>query len=112
MYVILLQFDVREGQADTFVRHWTATTRYIYEHFGSLGSRLHYAEENRYIAYAQWPSEEVYERDHAWTSSGLKDRQAMHETLIGGKATVLAKMTVQEDLTAGKPFVLPGDTVD
>jgi hypothetical protein len=30
-------------------------------HEGSLGSRLHKQKELHYIAYAQWPSKEIFE---------------------------------------------------
>ena len=47
---------MKSGQESEFCEVWHALTIMIREHQGSLGSRLHVAGPNKFIAYAQWPS--------------------------------------------------------
>lgn len=44
-----------------FEKTWAKVTDAIAKHRGALGSRLHKTEQKRvYVAYAQWPSREMY----------------------------------------------------
>lgn len=43
-----------------FIACWSAMTDYFKAEAGALGSRLHRSEDGTYYAYAQWPSEAVY----------------------------------------------------
>ena len=63
MLVVLYQFIVKPDQEEQFVKNWAIVTDAIHRTCGSLGSRLHLTEKPlTYIAYAQWPSDEVYDR--------------------------------------------------
>jgi len=64
MFAIIYQFKVLSGRERDFLIAWKELTQMIYQYEGSLGSRLHKASEEVYIAYAQWPSEE------RWKNSG------------------------------------------
>lgn len=62
MLVILYRFVAKEGCQDEFERTWAIVTDAIKRTRSSLGSKLHRTEEAlTYIAYAQWPSAEVYD---------------------------------------------------
>jgi heme-degrading monooxygenase HmoA len=62
MFVALYEMTAKPGCEDGFERAWALVTDAIYRVRGSLGSRLHKTEKpGVYIAYAQWPSREVYE---------------------------------------------------
>lgn len=61
MFTIIYYFKVKEGQENLFIESWKGLTELIYEYEGSLGSRLHKAESNLFIAYAQWPNRETWE---------------------------------------------------
>jgi heme-degrading monooxygenase HmoA len=63
MFAIIYEFEVKPGREAQLIASWSRVTDAIYAHRGSLGSRLHHAGGARYIAYAQWPSREVFERD-------------------------------------------------
>jgi hypothetical protein len=63
MFCVIYRFRVRPGEGDRFVRAWSHVTTAFIDSCGALGSRLHQATENEYIAYAQWPSSQV--RDEA-----------------------------------------------
>ena len=61
MFVVIYQFDVRDGKEDDFKTAWKALTELILKFENSLGSRLHHENGQRYIAYAQWHSKEQWE---------------------------------------------------
>ncbi len=98
MFAVILEFDVIEGMEEQFKVAWAETTELIYQHFASLGSRLHHSENGTFIAYAQWPSLDVYENDHYWPVDTNQARDRMRSTLKTGKPTVLHKLILDTDL--------------
>jgi heme-degrading monooxygenase HmoA len=98
MICLLIEFVVKPGQEDEFVRAWSALTRYARENFGSRGSRLHRASDSRYIGYAQWPDE----RTHATAGDDSESYRRLHErmnaTLERGESRLLETMEVEADL--------------
>ncbi|WP_413692592.1 antibiotic biosynthesis monooxygenase family protein [Psychromonas sp. KJ10-2] len=101
MLAVILEFDVIEGMEEEFRIAWIETTELIYQHFGSLGSRLHKAENGKFIAYAQWPSLDIYESEHNWPVNCAHSRERMRATLKIGKPTLLHKLTLDTDLLKG-----------
>jgi heme-degrading monooxygenase HmoA len=61
MFALIYRWRVLPGRDEAFIRAWARLTEIIYERDGSLGSRLHRSDDGTYIAYAQWPSREVWE---------------------------------------------------
>ena len=56
MFCVIYRFTVKPGHEAQFRRHWLAVTKWYYHNAGvGLGSRLHRADTNEYIGYAQWP---------------------------------------------------------
>ncbi len=99
MIVMLYQFTVKSGCQKIFEKNWAAVTDAIKRTRGSLGSRLHTTEDPLvYIAYAQWPSFEVYDSDamsDPYTSEEEAARVAMKESC--DKIETLHKMEVCDD---------------
>jgi quinol monooxygenase YgiN len=62
MHCVIYSFEVIPGMEDQFFQSWADMTDLIYQYEGSLGSRLHKEADGRYIAYAQWPDAETYDR--------------------------------------------------
>ena len=61
MFIAVYEFKVKESQEREFAKAWAKVTDAIAKHRGALGSRLHNTEVERvYVAYAQWPSREMY----------------------------------------------------
>jgi heme-degrading monooxygenase HmoA len=60
MFSIIYEFRVKTGQQQVFEKSWVDLTQLIYNHSGSLGSRLHKLDACTYIAYAQWPDKETW----------------------------------------------------
>lgn len=66
MFIAIYEMVAKVGQESEFEQAWAEVTDHIYARYGSLGSRLHKTEKPRtYVAYAQWPSRDVYFADHA-----------------------------------------------
>jgi len=61
MFAVLYRFITLPGEQESFEMAWKALTGLIYEHQGSMGSRLHRLSVKEYIAYAQWPDRESWE---------------------------------------------------
>ncbi|WAC73510.1 antibiotic biosynthesis monooxygenase [Roseateles sp. SL47] len=61
MFTLIYRWRVHPGRERQFVDAWLRMTEIIREREGSLGSRLHIAEDGLYVAYAQWPSYEAWE---------------------------------------------------
>lgn len=65
MFAIIYNFEAKEGKEEEFEKAWREMTELIYAAAGSLGSRLHIEGHRRYIAYAQWPDRETWEKSGA-----------------------------------------------
>ena len=64
MFIAIYSFKVKKNNEENFIKAWEDLTELIYRYEGSLGSRLHRADDNEFIAYAQWPDRET------WKNSG------------------------------------------
>lgn len=104
MLAVVLEFDVIDGMEDKFRKSWIETTVIIQQNFGSLGSRLHQADNGKFIAYAQWPNLRVYECDHDWSGDFKNARGNMRKCLKIGKPTVLHKLTLDTDMLKEASF--------
>lgn len=99
MYCILLEFRPTPGTEEDFLGAWREFTAFIFENYGSKGSRMHLSEDGRFIAYAQWPDKNVYE-NVVETEAGNKLRKKMTSFLQEDGVTVIEKLEVLEDLLA------------
>lgn len=97
MLSVVLEFEVVDGQEALFKKYWLATTEAIYQHFGSLGSRLHKADNGKFIAYAQWPDRQTYEQSHLWPDKAKALRNKMNATLVNQQARLVYKLEVDTD---------------
>ncbi len=61
MFVALYRWKLKEGQEQKFQEGWRRRTEEIYRKCGSLGSRLHRAEDGTWVAYAQWSNRQDWE---------------------------------------------------
>ena len=77
MFVVVYRWRVAAGAEQQFQQAWELLTRELLVSAGSLGSRLHRSSDRVWVAYAQWPSRDAWER--AEISS--KEGQAALESL-------------------------------
>lgn len=60
MFIALYRWKLKDGQEERFREGWRRRTESIYQKYGSFGSRLHQADDDTWLAYAQWPDKETY----------------------------------------------------
>lgn len=61
MFTVTYRFTIHPQQNEAFEESWKEVTKLIYQHCGSLGSRLYKASEDSYIGIAQWPDKAAWE---------------------------------------------------
>jgi len=104
MLVVQIKFVVLKGKDQELRKAWAETTNYIYKNFGSLGSRLHKTSTGEYIAHAQWPDLETYEKEHIWTKEGLEVRDRMRGALSSQSPEIQQKLIVDTDLFKSRAY--------
>jgi heme-degrading monooxygenase HmoA len=65
MFVVVYRWQCSIENEAAFVAAWHEMTRIIRVQCGSLGSRLHRADDGTLVAYAQWPSRQQWESTQA-----------------------------------------------
>lgn len=64
-FAVIYRWRLHPGKEQQFREAWERGTLLLMKKRGGLGSRLHKAEDGTWIAYAQWPSREAWERARA-----------------------------------------------
>lgn len=103
MYVAIYEFETHPDKEAVFIESWNTLTRYIYQNMGSLGSRLHKSSGCIYLAYAQWPSKEVFEANNTELPP---DMIAIRETMRGACVHVgrLVEMEMTDDFLQDRVY--------
>ena len=104
MFVAIYSFKIHEGKETEFIQAWEELTKLIYEFENSLGSRIHRKSATEFIAYAQWPSKEV------WKNSGDKLPESAKSWRLQMRASCTKIETLHElemvsDLLQDQPYV-------
>ena len=96
MFCVLYTFTVTPSHEDQCRQHWLDVTKHLYQHAGSLGSRLHRASQVEYIGYAQWTSRDQWDQQRERSDAELqRHRQAMRECCE--EIEVLYELDVTDD---------------
>ena len=99
MFCVVYEFKINKDLKDQFLTSWSDFTEAIYRLNGSLGSRIHSTENPEiYIAYAQWPSEKVFNNMthlQSYSSEEQLARKNMSEATLEIK--ILHKLNVVSD---------------
>ena len=97
MFIALYRWQLIEGQEGRFQQGWHRLTE-LYKKHGSLGSRLHRAEDGTWVAYAQWPDKQAWEAAGRVQVRDTEALQMMRESIAVSHAPTL--MEVVDDLLA------------
>ncbi len=62
MFVVVYWWRVKPGKEAQFREAWRRGTREIARIYGGLGSRLHREADGRFVAMAEWPDRETWQR--------------------------------------------------
>ncbi len=89
MFCVVYEFQVKDGANAEFESAWADFTEAIYRVSGSLGSRLHTTDNPQiYVAYAQWPTREVFNRQvpkESYRPEEWSRREAISATIASSK---------------------------
>lgn len=81
MFIAFYRWKLKAGKEEQFRAAWSQVTLAIREKCGSLGSRLHRAEDGTWAAYAQWPTKELWQADRTLDADTNLARQRMREAV-------------------------------
>lgn len=95
MLIIIYSFKPKAGREVELIKLWKKITTSLRNNCNSLGSRLHKASDSEYIAYAQWPNEDTYERAKLFEE--LDSLRSKFKDVINSME-VLHKAEIVEDL--------------
>jgi quinol monooxygenase YgiN len=97
MFIAVYEFEIKDGKQAEFREAWLEVTKVIYKYCGSFGSRLHISENpNVLVGYAQWPSRELWEKDHDIADKQYQYfRQKMRDCLV--KSKTVYELEVSDD---------------
>ncbi|MGZ3693699.1 MAG: antibiotic biosynthesis monooxygenase family protein [Bdellovibrionota bacterium] len=100
MFVALYEAVAKSGKESEFEEFWAEVTEAIFRVHGSLGSRLHTTETpGTYIAYAQWPTREIFEdqsKDGNYTPKEKTAFEKMRAATVSFR--LLHRLEVRKDL--------------
>ena len=86
MFTVIERIEVKPDQRQHFVLCWRTVHEAIEEQCGSLGSRLHAADDGTFIGYVQWPDRGAWEAcelptQYAQVDDSMRAACASMETL-------------------------------
>ncbi|MCA1564174.1 MAG: antibiotic biosynthesis monooxygenase [Acidobacteria bacterium] len=102
MFVALYRWKLKEGQEQKFREGWLRRTVEIYRRCGSLGSRLHRAEDGTWVAYAQWPDKRHWEAARRVPVTDTEASDMMKESVEVSYPEML--LEVSDDLLESRGF--------
>ena len=96
MFIAVYRWKLKEGREQIFREGWRRRTEEIYRRCGSLGSRLHRAEDGTWVAYAQWPDRRTWEDASRVTAADTDAVKLIRESVEMSHPALL--MEVADDL--------------
>ena len=78
MFAVVYRWRVAIDKEQQFQQAWECLTREFLSGAASLGSRLHRSSDRMWVAYAQWPSRDSWERAAVSSDEG---REALDSLL-------------------------------
>lgn len=96
MFVVIYRWKLQPGADEKFRDAWRRATEAIYQHRGSLGSRLLKADDRTYYAMAQWPTQESWGKRSEPSAADPEASQLMRQLTETPYPPVL--LTLTDDL--------------
>lgn len=99
-FVAAYWWRVHPGKEEQFRAAWRRGTELIRRKYGSLGSRLHFDEEGRFVGVAEWPDRATWQAafDAKMVYDEPKTRAAFVEAIAEAGQAPLLLMDVTDDL--------------
>lgn len=96
MFNVIYRWKIRSGKENQFEKAWIEATQLIRDHRGGLGSRLHHCQDGTFLAYAQWPDRETWEKSSSIPLPENKAIAQMIDAIISSEEPI--PMTLAQDL--------------
>jgi hypothetical protein len=106
MFAVVYRWRVIAGREAQFEEGWKRGTERIAAEFGGWGSRLHKASDGVYVAYAQWPDIDAWNRamETRMHHSDDEARQKYRDAIEPGSFETLFAGEVVADLLQHRPL--------
>ena len=104
MFAVIYTFKVKPGEESELIEGWKGLTKLIYQYEGSLGSKLHRNQDGDFVAYAQWPTKEVWENAGSNLPKEESDKFRAQMKNSSFKIETKYELEMVEDLTMDKVF--------
>lgn len=100
MFVAVYWWKVHPGKEEQFRAAWRRGTELITARYGSYGSRLHRAEDGRFIGVAEWPDEDTWRAafDAKMVYDDPATRAAFVDAIADAARDPMLLMEVTDDL--------------
>ncbi|MCG2842700.1 antibiotic biosynthesis monooxygenase [Sandaracinobacter sp. RS1-74] len=104
MIVAVYWWRVHPGKEEQFRAAWRRGTELITARYGSFGSRLHRAEDGRFVATAEWPDKASWQAaaDVKMVYDEPETRQAFVDAVAEGGVDHVMEVTDDLLLRAGR----------
>jgi hypothetical protein len=105
MFCVIYEFNTFAEKEEVFKQLWHDITSQVRQHDGGLGSRLHkvVGKEDTWIAYAQWPSRELWLKQGPLTLSTQRAELVNKMRDICSSIKTLLELEVIDDLLEAYP---------
>lgn len=60
-HAVIYRYRINPDKAADFVSAWSRLAEVNREHYGTLGARLHLADDGMYYGYSRWPSRQAFD---------------------------------------------------
>lgn len=81
-FIVIYRWRLHPGKEAQFREAWERMTPILMRERGALGSRLHRAEDGTWLAYAQWPSKDAWEKSRATGPIDAEASRLMREAEV------------------------------
>lgn len=96
MFNVIYRWKIHPGKEEQFQKAWTEATQLIREYRGGQGSKLHRCADGSFLAYAQWPDQETWNRSSEVTLPDNSPFVRMKDAIASSEPPI--QMAVLEDL--------------
>ena len=96
MFCLLYKFEVKPDLEQEFRDGWHTMTQRLRDANGSLGARLHKADDGSWISYAQWPDREKWMQGESVISHFLSTTN--WKECLAGEIKLLMELEATDDL--------------
>ncbi len=102
MFCVVYQWAVKPSKEKEFRETWCEITEAIFRQHGSMGSRLHKNYDGSFVAYAQWPSRELWQNQAI--TIGVEHTESKQRKCLLQPIRVILQLDMTDDMLKAAPF--------